>query len=135
MHVHDRGVVAAAESSRHLLGCQVEQGQNDAGRSCSASPVGQRLLKCRHGGAIDAPEDAGAGFRLARRAAHDDARVADLNNAQLRRDNVVAVEAASCPQSPTGMQAMVGGAHIEAGNGERPRSTDPRRGGKPESPS
>jgi len=127
MHVHDRGVVAAAESSRHLLGCQVEQGQNDAGRSCSASPVGQRLLKCRHGGAIDAPEDAGAGFRLARRATHDDARGTNLDNLQLRRANVVAIEAASRPQPPASMQAAVRNAHLEAGNSERNRSTDLRR--------
>jgi hypothetical protein len=83
---------------------------------------------------MDAPEDAGAGFRLARRAAHDDARGADLDNAQLRKANVVAIEAASRPQPRAGMQAAVRGAYIEAGNGERPRSTDPRRGGKLEKP-
>ena len=79
---------------------------------------------------MDAPEDADAGFRLARRAAHDDTRGADLDNAQLRRANVVTIEAASRPQSTAGMQAAVGGAHSEAGNGERTRSTDPRRGGR-----
>jgi hypothetical protein len=66
--------------TRHLLGCQVDQGENDAGRPCSASPVGQRLLKRRHGRIMDAPEDAGAGFRIARRAAHDDARGTNLDN-------------------------------------------------------
>jgi hypothetical protein len=61
---------------------------------------------------MDAPEDAGAGFRLARRAAHDDTRSADLDTLQLRRANVVAVEAASRPQSPAGLQAVVRGSHI-----------------------
>jgi hypothetical protein len=61
---------------------------------------------------MDAPEDAGAGFRLARRAAHDDAGGADLDNAQLRRTNVVAIEAASRPQPRAGMHAAVGDAHI-----------------------
>jgi hypothetical protein len=89
--------------SHYLLGCQVEQGQNDAGRSCSASPVGQRLLKRCRERIMDAPEDAGAGFRLARRAAHHDARGADLDNAQLRRYNIVAIEAASRPLSPAGL--------------------------------
>jgi hypothetical protein len=67
---------------------------------------------------MDAPEDAGAGFRLARRAAHDDARGADLDNLQLRRANVVAIEAASRPQSPAGMQAGVRSAHIERCGGK-----------------
>jgi hypothetical protein len=66
--------------SHHLLGCQVEQDENDAGRSCSASPLEQRLLKRRYGRALDAPEDAGAGFYLAGRAAHDDARGTNLDN-------------------------------------------------------
>ena len=105
--------------SRHLLGCQVEQGQNDAGQSCSTLPVKQRLLKCRQGRAIDAPQDAGARLCLARRAAHNDARGADLDNAQLRRANVMAIEAASRPQSPAGMQAAVRDAHLEAGTADR----------------
>jgi hypothetical protein len=71
---------------------------------------------------MDAPEDAGAGFRLAPRAADYDARGADLDNAQLRRVNVVAIKAASRPHSPAGLQAAVSGAHLEAGNGERTRS-------------
>ena len=106
--------------SHHLFGCQVEQGENDAGRPCSALPVRQRLLKRRYGRIMDAPEDAGAGFRLTRRPAHNDTRGTDLENAQLRRANVVAIEAASRPQPPASMQA-------EAGNSERNRSTDLRR--------
>jgi hypothetical protein len=39
-------------------------------------------------------------FRLARRAAHDDARGTNLDSLQLRRANVVAIEAASRPLSP-----------------------------------
>jgi hypothetical protein len=35
---------------------------------------------------MDAPEDAGAGFRLTRRAAYYDRRGADLDNAQLAPD-------------------------------------------------
>ena len=69
---------------------------------------------------MDAPEDAGAGFRLTRRPAHNDTRGTDLENAQLRRANVVAIEAASRPQSTAGVQAAVRGTHIEAGNVERP---------------
>jgi hypothetical protein len=56
---------------------------------------------------MDATEDAGAGFRLARWAAHDDARGTDLDNLQLCRTNIVAIEAASRPQSPAGLQAAV----------------------------
>ena len=57
--------------SRHLLGYQVEQGQNDAGRSCSTLPVRQRLLKCPHGRAMDIPRRRARPSRLAlsRRAA------------------------------------------------------------------
>jgi len=69
---------------------------------------------------MDAPEDAGTGFRLAGQAAHNDARGADLDKGQLRRADVVAIEAASRPQSPAGVQAAVRGTHIEAGNVERP---------------
>ena len=93
--------------SHRLLGCQVEQGENDAGRPCSALPVRQRLLKRRYGRIMDASEDAGAGFRLTRRPAHNDTRGTDLENAQLRRANVVAIEAASRPQSTAGVQAAV----------------------------
>jgi hypothetical protein len=69
---------------------------------------------------MDAPKDAGAGFRLACWAAHDDTRSADLDNAQLCRAYVVAIEAASRPQPRAGMQAAVRGTHIEAGNIEGP---------------
>jgi hypothetical protein len=86
--------------SYHILACQVEQGENDAGRSCSASPVGQCLLKRRHGRIMDAPEHAGAGFRLTSLAAHDDARATNHNNLQLRRANVAAIEAAPRPAVP-----------------------------------
>jgi hypothetical protein len=67
---------------------------------------------------VDAPEDAGAGFRLAGQAAHDDTRGADLDNAQLRRANVVTIEAASRPQSPVGLKTVVRSGHIDAGDGE-----------------
>jgi hypothetical protein len=64
---------------------------------------------------MDAPEDAGTGFRLARRAAHDDTRGTNHDNLQLRRANVVVIEAASRPQPPAGLQAVVRSAHIDAG--------------------
>jgi hypothetical protein len=63
---------------------------------------GQRLLEGRHGRIMDAPEGAGAGFRLTRRAAHNDARSTNLDNLELRRANVVIIEAASRPQPPGG---------------------------------
>jgi hypothetical protein len=69
---------------------------------------------------MDTEKDAGACFRLTGRATHDNARGADLDNAQLRRANVVAIEAASRPQPRAGMQAAVKGTHLKAGNGERP---------------
>ena len=76
---------------------------------------------------MDAPEDAGTGFRLAGRAAHDDVRGTDLHDTELGWGDIVTIEAASRPQSPAGLQAAVGGAHLEAGNGERTRSTSSRR--------
>jgi hypothetical protein len=65
---------------------------------------------------MNASEGAGAGFRLTRRAAHDDARGTDLDNLQLCRANVVAIEAASRAHPAAGMQPAVRGAHIEAGD-------------------
>jgi hypothetical protein len=92
----------------------VEQGQYKAGLSLSALPIVQCLPERRRQRAMNPEKDAGAGLRLARKTTHDDARCADLDNAQPRRANVVAIEAASRPQSPAGMQAAVRGAHIDA---------------------
>jgi hypothetical protein len=97
---------------RRLRYFATEQGKYNAGLPRSALPIVQRLSeRCRQR-IMDAPKDAGSRFRLARRAAHDDTRSADLDNLQLRRANVVAVEAASRPLSPSSMQAAVRRAHI-----------------------
>jgi hypothetical protein len=62
---------------------------------------------------LDPEQDAGAGFRLTGRAAHDDACAADLDNTQLAGGDIVAIETAPCPYAPASVQAAVGIAHIE----------------------
>ena len=92
----------------------IEHGQHNAGLPRSTLPIVQRLSERRRQRPMDTEKDAGACFRLARRATHHDARCGDLDNAQLRRTNVVAIEAASRPPSPAGMQAVIWNAHLEA---------------------
>jgi hypothetical protein len=62
---------------------------------------------------LDPEKDAGAGFRLARGPAHDNACGADLDDTQPARVDIVAIETASRPHTPAGMQAAVGIDHIE----------------------
>ena len=67
---------------------------------------------------VDPEKDAGAGFRLARGPAHDNACGADVDDTQLDGGDIVAIETASRPQSAAGMEAAVRDAHIGAGNGK-----------------
>ena len=63
---------------------------------------------------VDPEKGSGAGFRLARGPAHDNACGADVEDTQLAGGDIVAIETAARPHAPTNMQAAVEISHSGA---------------------
>jgi hypothetical protein len=96
------GEVLRAAQGCDPLSCSVKRGKHDLREPHCCLPIEHCPSERQRQGAMTPEEDAGAGFRLTRSAAHD-RRSADFDDTELGGGDIVAIETGSRPHPPTGV--------------------------------